>query len=114
MGAAMNIQHKELEKERWEKMPFCEQMANVGSEVSRALNWLKKGNDDLSKRSVNRALELLGFTIKPIKKFSRLKELFRVREALIDFFYGSNEFSSSEILWRRYFDHFNYVARKKS
>lgn len=108
----MNIQHKELAGSRWEKMSFCEQMANVGSEVSRALNWRKKGNIDFSNKAINRALELLDFTIAPIRKYSRLKELFRVKECLVDFFYGSNEFSSSEVLWRKYFDHFNYAARK--
>ena len=108
----MNIQHKELVQSRWEKMSFCEQMANIGSEVSRALNWRSKGKDDFSKKAVNRALELLDITISPIKQYTRLKELFRAREALVDFFYGKNEFSSSEILWRKYFDHFNYASRK--
>ena len=32
--------------------------------------------------------------------------------AVVDYFYGSNTFASSEILWRRYFDHFGYAARK--
>ena len=39
-------------------------------------------------------------------------ELHSDLEALVDFFYASNEFSSSEDLWRKYFDHFNYAARK--
>lgn len=108
----MSIQHKELAAGRWAEMSFCEQMANIGSEVSRALNWQKKGKDDFCKRAVNRALELLDITISSIKKYPRLKELVRVREALLDFFYGSNEFYSSEILWRKYFDHFTYAARK--
>lgn len=108
----MNVQHKELARGRWAEMSFCEQMANIGSEVSRALNWRKKEKSDLSRKAVNRALELLDLTIAPIKTYPRLKELFRTREALVDFFYGTNEFSSSEILWRKYFDHFNYAARK--
>jgi hypothetical protein len=108
----MNTQRKELASGRWAEMPLAEQMANVGSEVSRALNWQKKGNNDLSQRAFNRALELLDMTIAPIKKYSRLRELFRVREALVDFFYGANNFSSSELLWRKYFDHFTYLARK--
>ena len=108
----MNLQHKELAKGRWNQMSFCEQMANIGSEVSRALNWQKKGKDTLCKEAVNRALELLDFTIEPIKKYSRNKELFRIKESLVDFFYGKNEFSSSEMLWRKYFDCFNYAVRK--
>jgi len=38
----MNYQHKELASGRWEKLTFLEQMANMGSEVERALNWQKK------------------------------------------------------------------------
>ncbi|MFH1798440.1 MAG: hypothetical protein ABH844_03740 [Candidatus Omnitrophota bacterium] len=108
----MNIHHKELANERWAKMSLAEQMANIGSEVSRTLNWQKKGKKDLSQRAFHRALELIDLTISSMKKYSRLKELFRVREALVDFFYGTNEFSSSEELWRKYFDHFNSLARK--
>jgi len=113
MGEAMNVQHKELAGGRWAEMSFCGQMANVGSEVSRALNWRAKGKDDYSKKAAGRALELLDITISLIKKYSRLKELLRLREALVDFFYGVNEYSSSEILWRKYFDPFNYAVRKK-
>lgn len=108
----MNPQHKELANGRWAKMSLAEQMANIGSEVSRALNWQKKEKKELSIKAMNRALELLDMTVSSIKKYSKLKELFRVREALVDFFYGANEFASSELLWRKYFDHFVYLARK--
>jgi len=112
MGEAVSVQGNEFAERRWAQMPLCEQMANVGSEISRAFNWRNKGKDDFSKKALNRALDLLDLTISLIKKYSRLKELFRVREGLVDFFYGENEFSSSEVLWRKYFDHFNYAARK--
>ncbi|MDD5081690.1 MAG: hypothetical protein PHC58_06850 [Candidatus Omnitrophica bacterium] len=108
----MSVQHKELAGGRWAEMSLAEQMANIGSEVSRALNWKKKGKEDLSQKAFNRALELLDMTIADIKKYSRLKELFRVREAMVDFFCGTNQFCSSELLWRKYFDHFAYLARK--
>ena len=108
----MSIQHKELSNGRWAEMSLAEQMANIGSEVSRALNWQKKEKKELSIKALNRALELLDMTISSITKYSKLKELFRLREALIDFFYGANEFASSELLWRKYFDHFAYLARK--
>lgn len=38
----MNVFHKELAQGRWAQMPLAEQMANIGSEVSRAFNWQKK------------------------------------------------------------------------
>ncbi len=109
----MSPQHKGLASGRWAEMPLAEQMANIGSEISRALNWQKKGKKELSIKALNRALELLDMTVSSIKEYSKLKELFRVREALVDFFYGSNQFASSEFLWRKYFDHFVYLARKQ-
>ena len=108
----MSPQHGELAGGRWAEMPLAEQMANIGSEVSRALNWQKKEKKGLSIKALNRALELLDMTVPSIKQYSKLKELFRVREALVDFFYGTNQFSSSELLWRKYFDHFAYLTRK--
>lgn len=108
----MIVQHKELAGGRWEKMPLCEQMANIGSEVSRAFNWQKKGRKDLSEKAVSRSLELLDLSLNVRCAFARTKEIARVREAIVDYFYGSNQFSSSEVLWRKYFDHFNYLARK--
>lgn len=109
----MNVQHKQLAAGRWREMSFLEQMANVGSEVSRALNWQKKGNREYCERAVNRALELLSLTIDVPSHLSRLKELTRLREALLDYFYGQNEFGSTERLWRRYFDPFAYAARQQ-
>ena len=110
----MSLQHKNLAQGQWAKMSLFEQMANVGSEVSRALNWQKKGNQEYSKKAVVRALELLDLSLGSVKTFPRLKEFARLREAMVDYFYGTNQFSSSEKLWRSYFDHFAYAARKTS
>ena len=108
----MTVQHKDLALGRWRQLPVCEQMANIGSEVIRALNWRKKGNEHLSQKASARALELIDFSLDSAQSFSRLKEFARLREAVVDYFYGSNQFSSSQELWRKYFDHFNYMARK--
>lgn len=93
-------------------MPFCEQMANVGSEVSRALTWRAKGKREFAEKALQRAFELLDMTIRPGQPFSRLKELSRLKECLADFFYGPNEYASTDVLWRRYFDHFHFAARR--
>jgi len=108
----MNIQHKGLAAGRWSQMSLCEQMANIGSEVSRALNWRQKNKIDFSQKAAERALELIDMSLASVKLFPRIKEFTRLREAIVDYFYGSNQFSSSESLWRNYFDHFNYAARK--
>ena len=106
------IQHKELAAGRWAELSLMEQMANVGSEVERALNWKAKNNHDYSVRAFERALELLDLTLDNCKRGSALKEIARTREALVDFFFGSNEFASSAYFLRSYFLQFAIAARK--
>lgn len=106
------FQHKELAQGRWQTMPFSHQMANIGSEISRALNWRTKGDKEYSQKAFYRGLELLDLTMADPKNIHRLKEIARTREALVDYFEGWNEIKSSEESWRKYFDHFGYAARK--
>ena len=108
----MNPQHKELAAGRWRELSLVEQMANVGSEVERALKWKEKSNVDYSDKACERALELLDLTL-ACQKAPHLTEIARVREALVDYFSGSNEFVSSEKSWRRYFLEFTYAARRR-
>lgn len=89
------------------------QLANVGSEVERALNWRSKNNDDYSRMALDRALELLGLTIEDPRHISRLKELTRLREVLLDYFLGGNEFGSTDASWRNYFYAFSYAAARQ-
>ena len=108
----MNLQHKQLASGQWQRLPFIEQMANIDSEIERSLNWRTKNNAAYSERAFERALELIDLTLEDPKNVARLKELTRVREALVDFFIGENSFSSTEILWRKYFSNFTYAARR--
>lgn len=107
----MKFQHQTLAEGRWEKLSFMEQMANVGSEVERTILWYNKGNKQYSQQAFGRALELLDLTISSPLNRKRLRELTRLREILVDYFYGENQFSSSDKLWRSYFYPFNYAAR---
>ncbi len=102
--------HPSLAAGRWRKFSLMEQLANVGSEVERALNWRKKGNHDYSRMALERALELLNLTIADPRHRSRLKEMTRMREALLDYFLGDNEFRSTEKSWRDYFYGFACAA----
>ena len=108
----MEVQHKSLAEGRWAQMSLSEQMANIGSEISRALNWKRKNNEKYCLKAVVRALELISLTLDNVTMNSHLKEIARLKEVILDYFYGSNEFSSSEILWENYFNHFNLAARK--
>ena len=108
----MNYQHPELAAGRWARMPLVEQMANIGSEVERALNWRAKNNRDYALRAAERALELFDLSLAGAKTLAHLKELARSREILVDYFYGSNQYGSTEDSLKRYFLPFAYAARR--
>ena len=107
----MNYQHKDLAATRWKSMSFCEQMANVGSEIERALNWREKGNKEYSEKALIRGLELLGLTIEFSQKATHLKELTRLKEVLLDFFFGENIYVTNRSSLSKYFYYFGLSAR---
>ncbi len=96
MDGAITL-HKDLaESGRWSEMPFAQQMANIGSEVFRAENWKKKGKPARMQNAVDRALELLDFTVQTMLHDHRTpRELLRLRELICDYFYGDNFFLKS-------------------
>lgn len=106
----MIYQHKDLAKGRWFELPFFEQMANIGSEMERTIKW-RKGNQAYSQFAFERMLELLDLTIVDKKNLSRLKELLRVRESLVDYFQYDNIYGSTDKLWQNYFYAFHYASR---
>ena len=105
-------QHEELAAGRWGRLSLAEQMANIGSEVERALSWKRKNHPDYSLRAAERALELSDLSLTSGGKFSRLKEIARLREILADYFYGSNQYGSTENSLQKYFIPFTYAARR--
>ena len=107
----MNYKHKSLAAGRWKELSLVEQLANVGSEVGRAINWRKKGKIEYSKRAFERALELLDLTVATLKDVNRLRELLRARELMVDFFVYDNRYHSTTESWQKYFLAFNYAAR---
>jgi hypothetical protein len=110
----MSHQHADLAAGRWKELPFLEQMANIGSEVERAQKWRTKNNPEYSEKALERALELIDLAIEYSSTRSRLRELVRMREALVDYFFGANEFGSTEASWRRYFSHFTVAVRRNT
>ena len=108
----MSYQHKDLAAGRWSQLSFLEQMANIGSEVERALNWRIKKNADYTQKAFERALELIDLTLDNDRNYAHLKEITRTREAIVDYFFGVNQFMSSESSWRNYFMQFTYASRR--
>ena len=102
--------HSDLAGGRWHTMSLCEQLGNIGSEISRALNW--KDKDYIkSLHAFYRALELFDLTISYPKLKFRLKEILRARELVCDYFIGENEYQSTSAFFRSYFDYFALRAQ---
>lgn len=105
------MEHKELAGGGWNKLSFFEQMANIGSEVERALKWKSKNNREYADLALNRALELIDLTVGDERNKNRLPEILRTREALADFYYGDNFYRTSASQLQKYFFSFNFAAR---
>jgi hypothetical protein len=103
------LDHLEQAREVWAKFSLEEQMANIGSEVSRALH--AKGNSPRYWGAVARALDLFYLTIEDPRWKGRLREILRVRELFAAAALGSDEFKTSLQDLDRYFDCFAWLAR---
>ena len=104
--------HEKLAAGRWQNLSFAEQMANIGSEVERALNWKAKNQPVYFQKAADRDLELMDLTLEGATTFPRRRELARARETLADYFFGENQFAATDQIWRKYFSPFNFVARR--
>jgi len=107
----MNYQHKQLASGRWENFSFFEQMSNIGSEVERAIKWKSKNDTNHFMPAFERALELFELTVADKKNKRRLKEILRVREALVDYFLYDDTYNTNANQWKKYFFYFNFACR---
>jgi hypothetical protein len=106
----MTVVHRDLAAGRWFGLPLVEQLAHVGSEIERTMHWRAKGNAEYARRAFERALELLDLTMADVKHRSRLRELTRLREVLVDSFWFDNRYGSTDESWHRYFHAFTHAA----
>ena len=105
------IIHKELAAGGWHKFTFLEQLANIGCDIERTIRWKNKGNLEYSQQAFYRALELIDLTkADPKNRGGKLRELCRMREALVDHFVYANEYNTTDEIWSNYFYQFNYAA----
>ena len=98
-----NIQHKKQAQGEWQKKSFLEQMANIGSEVYRAINWRNKGDEEYAYEAFVRSLELFDLTKESKLTYPQLKELNRVRELWVDYFMYDNVYNSTAEGINKYF-----------
>ena len=104
--------HKDISADRWSELTLEEQLGNVGSEVSRLMNWQSKDDKIQSERAFERLLELMDLTINDQRWTSCRRELTRTREVLCDAYFGGHEYNGSWTDLDKYFMHFALAARK--
>lgn len=103
--------HKELAAGKWFELSLAGQLANIGSEVSRARNW--QGRDEkLFWGAVERALELFDLTLRDIRWRGRLGEIGRVKEVFCDTVLGGKDYKTSFEELNRYFNCFLFAFRR--
>ena len=105
------VYHTGMSEDQWFGRSILDQMANIGSEVFRAIPWRER-NAEYSRQALYRALELLDLTVEDRKNVDRLKELLRVRELLVDFLVYDNVYRSTDEQWEKYFYAFNLAANR--
>ena len=100
-----------FDSKKWFQLSLSEQMANIGSEVMRAVKWHQKGEKEHEEKAIERALELFDLTLSDKRWKNRAKEIARMREVVCDFFYGGNQYRSDSVSLDNYFLHFAIAAR---
>lgn len=100
-------QHVGLTIEKWQSISFMNRLANIGSEVHRALNWQEKGNHEYAGLAFLRSLELFDLTMQTNQSYPETKELCRLREVWVDYFKYTNIYQTDAKFWRNYF---NYIT----
>ena len=105
------IHHRNL-AERWGNYPIAFQMANIGSEVYRALRYQ---GESRFQNAFERALELFDFTIDSAAKkhqIGALSEVCRAREEFCDYFNG-NTFHTDPAKMQQYYDQFALLVNRE-
>jgi len=99
-------------EEEWEKLNICEQMGNIGSEVSRALKARATGNELREQGAFLRACDLIDLTRSVYQKQHNtgiLLELGAAKEELGDFFVGDNLYQTTPEKLMKYYDSFVFT-----
>ena len=92
----INIIHKELASGKWFIMSLREQLANIGSEVYRSINWFRKKDNERFQKAFERALELFDLTLEDPRWKMRTKEITRTRELFCSLLVESEKYENIE------------------
>jgi hypothetical protein len=107
-------QHRDLAAGRWWTLSLVQQLGNVGSEISRAARW-SPSHPQRAEAALYRAIELIDLTLddpRHRRSVARLREIARLREVVLDFFAGPNEYQSTAASLQKYLDAYAVAARR--
>jgi hypothetical protein len=69
-----------IDTAKWSKMTLFEQMGNIGSEVGRSMNAMRRHDQTALQGAYYRGLDLIDFTVASWSSEARRRELLRARE----------------------------------
>ena len=101
-----------MSEENWHGKTLAWQLGNIGSEVLRAINREKIGDDAGRQNALERALELIDLTLSDISNSGRLKEVVRLRELLAASYVNDDYYKVSLGDLQNYLLPFAILARK--
>ena len=104
--------HRQLDNSRWRTYSLAFQLGSVGAEVSRFLNWQRKGDRAQTEKALARALELLDATIADKRWKKNLGELLRLRELVSSKVFAPEMYQVTDKQLEQYFLPFAILARK--
>ncbi|MFI5233872.1 MAG: hypothetical protein ACHQSE_15345 [Gemmatimonadales bacterium] len=106
--------HSELAAGRWHAMTLVGQLANVGSEVERAIRAHEQANPERWAGAFARALELFDLTATDARwRGHRRREILRGRELFCGLFFGAPPAVADARFLRQYFLEFAVAARRQ-
>lgn len=107
--------HPGLAAGRWTTLTIAEQLANVGSEVDRAIGAWEAQRLDRFDRALTRALELFDLTAGDDRwRGPRRREILRAREEFCRLFFDNACPPGAVATLRDYFLQFAVLARRRS
>jgi hypothetical protein len=107
--------HAGLAAGRWESLSLAEQLANVGSEVDRAIAAWAMHRSDRFDRALARALELFDLTVRDARwRGHRRREILRAREEFCRLFFEDPVQAGAADTLSAYFLCFGLLARRRS
>lgn len=104
--------HTDLVSGRWGELTLAQQLANVGSEVDRAIRSWEAGRTARFDNALDRALELFDLTARDDRwRGPRRREILRAREEFCRLFFDDESHPESARGLSRYFLQFAILAR---